>query len=136
MWLFGTGSRRRLLGLAFGTLVGIALVAGAYGFLFGFGPDPGTCACSPPAGFEAETNGNGTVTVTHQGGEWVKAGTLVVTVGDDERTWAAVAGLNATDEVGTGDSVTVRASSGETVRVVWLDGDTVRTTLLEYTVDG
>jgi hypothetical protein len=82
-----------------------------------------SCALAPQASFDYEV-GDGTVTVTHAGGDtFDRENTL--------RLYATVDGeeTDFTDElpVSEGDSVTVSADPAETVRVVWVGGERSQT---------
>ncbi|MFB6142545.1 MAG: hypothetical protein ABEJ30_04300 [Halorientalis sp.] len=128
----------RLLALGAGSLVGIALLVGAYWFVVGFGPGPGACACSPPTefSFAEKTTGEGvTVSITHEGGRELAAGDLLVTVDGRVATWAARADVASGTAVGPGDRLTVTADPGDRIRIEWrsADGDS-RTTVSEHRV--
>lgn len=85
-----------------------------------------------PAGPEASFGvsfADGEATITHQGGDSLQAGNLVVIVGGEGATWAE---RGSSGTVSESDSLTVPTESGTRIELVH-DGDQ-RVTLLSVTV--
>ncbi|WP_435334849.1 hypothetical protein [Haloarchaeobius sp. TZWWS8] len=110
------GQRRLwVIALVFVMLASSVLgVAGAY--VYG-GQDP---LDPPETEFAfAETNA-GELTISHDGGEALPAGSVSIVVGDSRTTWAATDfSVDDGDSIATGDSTTISGvESGDTVQLV------------------
>lgn len=94
-------------------VTGVVLDAGSTG------SGPETAAPQVVWGFEYDAE-SGVLAITHEGGDTVSGGDLVVHVGGDGRTVQPFDG-----DVSAGDSASFDASADATVRIVWVspDGD-------------
>ena len=86
---------------------------------------------------ESDDDGEGTVTVTHSGGDGIPQQELSVEAPtynvDDHSTGDAPETIRFDGDVSAGDSVTVPAEDGDTIQVVWeADGADSSQVLAEY----
>lgn len=100
-----------VIGVILMVAITVILAAVIGTFVLGLGDQVSTT--SPQAQFSFESDGAGSVTVTHDGGDTIDSANLnILTNGTD-------ASNQFSGSVSAGTSVTVSASSDEVVRVVW-----------------
>jgi len=107
----------------------LAAVIGA--FVLGLGDQASSSAPQASFSFDydpAGDDGDGNVTVTHEGGATIPDGQLTLTAsGDDwdhEREWEGDASAGSSEFI---NSSTNGYEEGDTVRVIWSDGDSSST---------
>lgn len=83
---------------------------------------------TPKVQFDFEQT-DGSVEITHTGGDAVDASRLVVSVDGERTRWSAYAG----GTVEAGDSITVSATAGDRIRIIYT-GDEGETVLDSYRV--
>jgi flagellin-like protein len=73
--------------------------------------------------WSSQASGQGALTITHTGGDTIKAQNLFVTGGIDGRfAWEKADDYDPSSDVNAGDSVVYQVNSDDTVRVLWSDG--------------
>ncbi|WP_276271656.1 type IV pilin [Haloarcula litorea] len=113
-------------------LLALAVIVAAVVGSFVLGVGDASSETTPRVQFEV-TTGEGTVTITHAGGDSVDADRLVLSVNEERRgTWGELSDGGAGVEVG--DSVELDGvAAGDTVRVRWI-GDASEAVLFRTTV--
>ncbi|WP_136689548.1 type IV pilin N-terminal domain-containing protein [Halorhabdus amylolytica] len=104
-------SRRGMISLFEIILLLFGAVFGS--FVLGFGSSGSDATAPPQAMFEFESDGSGTVTITHTGGEMVPRSEIEVRSPGTVSEWPG-------EGITAGESITVsRLESGDTVQVLW-----------------
>lgn len=114
-----------------GELFGVGVAAVLASFVLGLGDSPTQAA--PQVSFSFDYDSAGTLTITHQGGDHVRADSLIVRgeLLDATGSWTDLGG-SASGDIGgepavvAGDRVTVGAESNSRVSIIWesSEGDT------------
>lgn len=111
-------------GLLILAVVGVVAIVVLSAVIGGFVLGTGSSVSTPPEVEFTSSFADGSMTITHDGGESVDPTQLLIVVDGTERgTWRQMA--ETSDSIQLGDSVTVDAvDPGEEVRVVFVDEDT------------
>ena len=113
----------------------LAAVIGA--FVLGLGDQASNTAPQASFSFDYDDEGDGNVTVTHEGGDTIPEGELNVSVSgnaEGSESWGEEATAGSTKELqGDSGGIDGAFAEGDTVRVVWSSGDSSNT-LRTFTV--
>lgn len=120
MATFQVPSRRGMISLFEILLLLLGAVFGPFVLGIGEAPQQRTEAV-PQVAVGFETDGSGTVTVTHEGGDTVRRSAIEIRSPGTAGEWNT---LESDGKLTAGDSITVSGlESGDTVRVVWESSD-------------